>query len=105
MSSEIVNKEVKIEETPKEKTFQDNLINPITTLFSKFYNKSFLNRETYFDVSNLVISFLQLSKKSSPNDLYLNRIKISFNNIDPNFQDILKQEFEEAMNDFRKYFV
>ena len=104
MSSGTVNKEVEIKETQDKKDFQDIEYNPIAKLFSKFYKRSFLNTETFYDVSNLVISFLNLPKKSTQLDLYQNGTKISFKHIDPEFQRILKQEFSDAIKDFGKYF-
>ena len=104
MSSGTVNKEVDIKETQKDKEIQESAYNPITKLFSKFYKRSFLTTETYYDVSNLVISFLNLPKKSTQLDLYQNGTKVSFRNIDPEFQRILKQEFADAMRDFSRYF-
>jgi len=104
MSSGTVNKEVDIKETQNKKEIQDTAYNPIAKLFSKFYKRSFLNNETYYDVSNLVISFLNLPKKSSQLDFYQNGTNIPFRNIDPEFQTILRQEFADAMRDFSKYF-
>ena len=104
MSSGIVNEEVEIKETQNEKELQDIPYNPIANLFSKFYSRSFLNREIFYDVSKLVITFLNLSKQSAPVDLYPNGTKISFKNIDPEFQRILKQEFADAIKDFSRYF-
>ena len=105
MSSGTVNKEVEIKETQNEKKFQENEYNPIAKLFSKFYKRSFLNNETFYDVSNLVISFLNLPKKSTQLDLYQHGTKIAFKNIDPEFQRILKLEFASAMRGFSKYFM
>ena len=104
MSSGIVNEEVEIKETQNEKEMQDIEYNPIAKLFSKFYSRSFLNREIFCDVSKLVITFLNLSEQSPPIDLYPTGAKISFKNIDPEFQRILKQEFADAMRDFSRYF-
>ena len=104
MSSGIVNEEVEIKDTQNEKEIQDIPYNPVAKLFSKFYSRSFLNRELFYDVSKLVITFLNLSKQNPPIDLYPNGTKISFKSIDPEFQKILKQEFADAMKDFSKYF-
>ena len=104
MSSGIVNEGVKIKETQDEKEIKDIEYNYIARLFSKFYSRSFLNREIFYDVSKLVITFLNLSKPTSPIDIHPNGTKISFNNIDPEFQRILKLEFADAMKDFSKYF-
>ena len=104
MSSGTINKG-EIKESRDDKEIQDNEYNPIIDLFSKFYSRSFLTRDTYFDVSTLVVSFLNLSKKKDfSRDYYSSNTKISFQNIDPEFQQSLKQEFASAMNDFSRYF-
>jgi hypothetical protein len=104
MSSGTISKG-KIKETRNKKDISDNKYNPIVDLFSKFYSRSFLTRDTYFDVSTLVVSFLNLSKKKGfSRDYYANNTKISFQDIDPEFQQSLKQEFASAMNDFSRYF-
>lgn len=104
MSSGTINKEIEIKETQNQDKTQDTKYNPVAKLFSNFYSRSFLNRETFYDVSNLVISFLNLPKKRTQLDMYQNMKKISFKNIDPEFQRILKQEFADAIKDFSKYF-
>ena len=71
MSSGIVNEEIEIKETQNEKELQDIPYNPIAKLFSKFYSRSFLNREIFYDVSKLVITFLKDSSALAKSDIRL----------------------------------
>lgn len=57
------------------------------------------NNQHIFGVSNATVSFLSLSKKKQINKLYPKN-KITFNQLDSEFKNILIQEFTDSPKQF-----
>ena len=63
-------------------------------------NSNILTETIFYDISNLVVSFLNLSNRYPSKYLYPEGIKVPFKSIDTEFQSILKQEFADVLEDF-----
>lgn len=72
----------------------------ISQLVSNLFE--YQNDESYKGISNALISFLRLSNKEDQNSNYLNSNKITFNDLDNEFKQIMKNEFAGAISDLRK---
>ena len=68
----------------------------ISKLVSNLFENK--NNETYIRISNGIISFLSLSNKDNNADVYSNTKNIPFKELDPEFKQILKKEFADAIH-------
>jgi hypothetical protein len=61
----------------------------------KFYDKEFREEmaEEHYEISELIIPFSRLFKSFKPSDIYLGTEKIPFQERDPEYKMILRQEF------------
>jgi hypothetical protein len=66
-----------------------------------FFKKSQKN-ESLFGISDSTISFLSLTNKKSSRDIYSDTKNIQFNELNPEFKQILKQEFLDAIINLKK---
>lgn len=53
--------------------------------------------ESLIGISESTISFLSLSNKDNNKDIYSNTKNVSFSELNPEFKQILKQEFLDAI--------
>lgn len=54
------------------------------------------NNQHIFGISNATVSFLSLSKKKEIKKIYPTNKKIAFNQLEPEFKNILIQEFTDS---------
>ena len=54
-------------------------------------------KESYIGISDSIISFFSLSNKKNNKDIYSDTKNVRFNELNPEFKQILKQEFLEAI--------
>jgi len=64
-----------------------------------FQNYSFESekKESFIGISDSIISFLSLSNKETNKDIYSDTKNVRFNELNPEFKQILKQEFLDAI--------
>ncbi len=69
------------------------------THISKLVSDLFKHKDSqYFcDISDAVVSFLSLSKKKYSEEVIFERKNILFDDLDSEFKNILKQEFEDSI--------
>lgn len=80
------------------KEVQKNNFKVISKLISNLFESK--NKESYGGISNAIISFLNLSKKENNADIYSDIRNVPFKDLEPEFKQILKQEFADAIRSF-----
>lgn len=81
------------------KEVQKNNFKLISKLMSKLFECK--NKESFTGISNAIISFLSLSERKNQKDQYQDTKELSFKQLDPEFRDIMKKEFAEAIKDLK----
>ncbi len=89
------NSKVKNSQNFIDKKIQKINFNNISRLISDLFK--YKNTQYFSGLSDAIVSFLSLSNKYYPEDIYSGSNDIPFDELDPEFISILKQEFADVI--------